>query len=54
MDLRTVRQLPNGNLISNGNTISQVTSIQKPDFDSIFYIITSEVQGFSGHGYRFH
>jgi len=46
--------MPNGNLISNGNTISQVTIIQKPGFDSIYYIITAEIQGSSGHGYRFH
>lgn len=46
--------MPNGNLISNGNTISQVTIIQKPGFDSIYYIITAEIQGSSGQGYRFH
>ena len=46
--------MPNGNLITNGSTITQVTIVQKPGFDSIYYIVTSEVQGFSGQGYRFH
>ncbi len=46
--------MPNGNLITNGNTISQVTIVQKPGFDLVYYIVTSEVQGFSGQGYRFH
>ncbi len=46
--------MPNGNLINGGNTISQVIIIQKPGFDNIYYIITSEVQSFSGQGYRFH
>jgi hypothetical protein len=46
--------MPNGNLIPNGNTITQVTIIQKPGSDSLYYVITSEIQGFSGQGYRFH
>lgn len=46
--------MPNGHLITNGNTISQVLIIQKPAHSFLYYIITSEVQGFSGQGLRFH
>jgi len=41
-------------LVTNGNTITQVTIVQKPGADHIYYIFTSEVQAFSGQGYRFH
>ena len=40
--------IPNSHLIPNGNTITQVMIIQKPGFDSLYYIITSEVQAYSG------
>lgn len=46
--------MPNGNLIANGYTITQVLIIQKPSHPSLYYIITSEVQGFSNQGLRFH
>ena len=46
--------IPNSNLVANGNTITQVMIIPKPTFDSIYYIITSEVQSYSGQGYQFH
>jgi hypothetical protein len=41
-------------LVPNGNTITQVTIVQKPGSDDLFYLFTSEVQAFSGQGYRFH
>lgn len=41
-------------LVPNGNTITQVTIVQKPGSDRLYYIFTSEVQAFSGQGYRFH
>lgn len=46
--------IPNSNLILNGNTITQVLILQKPGSNTIYYIITSEVQGFSGQHYRYH
>lgn len=46
--------MPNGQLVTNGRTITQVLIIEKPASDSIFYIVTSEVQGFSGEGLQFH
>ncbi|MBK8143849.1 MAG: T9SS type A sorting domain-containing protein [Bacteroidetes bacterium] len=46
--------IPNSNLIVNGNTITQVLILQKPGSNTIYYIITSEVQGFSGQHYRYH
>lgn len=46
--------IPNSNLIPNGNTITQVLILEKPGSSSIYYIITSEVQGFSGQHLRFH
>ncbi len=46
--------IPNSNLIPNGKTITQVQIIEKPGSNSIYYIITSEIQGFSGHFYRYH
>lgn len=46
--------IPNSNLITNGNTITQVLILEKPGSSSIYYIITSEVQGFSGQHLRFH
>jgi hypothetical protein len=41
-------------LVTNGNTITQVTIVQRPGSDPIYYIFTTEVQAFSGQGYRFH
>jgi hypothetical protein len=41
-------------LVTNGSTITQVTIVQKPGSPHLFYIFTSEVQAFSGQGYRFH
>lgn len=41
-------------LVPNGNTITQVTIVQKPGSDRLYYIFTAEVQAFSGQGYRFH
>lgn len=41
-------------LVTNGNTITQVTIVQKPGADHIYYVFTSEVQASSGLGYRFH
>lgn len=46
--------MPGSALVTNGNTITQVTIVQKPGADQLYYIITSEVQAFSGQGYRFH
>jgi len=46
--------IPNSNLIPNGKTITQVQIIEKPGSNSTYYIITSEVQGFSGQFYRYH
>ncbi|MBL7764484.1 MAG: T9SS type A sorting domain-containing protein [Chitinophagaceae bacterium] len=46
--------MPNSSLITNGKTITQVLILQKPNSNSQYYIITSEVQGFSGQGYRYH
>jgi hypothetical protein len=46
--------IPNSNLITNGATITQVQIIEKPGSSSIYYIFTSEVQGFSGQFYRYH
>jgi Secretion system C-terminal sorting domain len=46
--------MSNDPLVSNGNTITQVIIFEKPLSDSIYYIVTSEVQGFSGEGLRVH
>lgn len=40
----------NGPLVFNGRTITQVTIVPHPGDDSIYYIITSEIQSFSGEG----
>ena len=46
--------IPNSHLVTSGNTITQAMIIQKPGFDSVYYIITSEIQAGTGQGYRFH
>jgi hypothetical protein len=50
--------IPNSHLIKSANTITQVMIIQKPEFDSLYYIITSEIQagltGLGSAGYQFH
>ena len=46
--------MPNGNLVQSGNTITQVLIIEKPGSDSLYYILTSEIQSYSGHGLKFH
>jgi hypothetical protein len=46
--------IPNSHFVDNGSTITQVLVIEQPGSDSLYYIITSEVQAFSGEGYRFH
>lgn len=46
--------MPNGHLVTNGNTISQVLIIQKPSSNSVYYIITAEIQCFGGQGLKFH
>jgi len=46
--------MPNGQLVRNGRTITQVMILEQPASDSIFYIVTAEVQGFSGEGLRLH
>lgn len=51
---RNGQLMDNSSLVPNGNTITQVTIVQKPGTDDLYYIFTSEVQAFSGQGYRFH
>lgn len=46
--------IPNSFLVAGGNTITQLCAFQKPGSESVYYIITSEVQGFSGEHLRFH
>lgn len=51
--------IPNSHLVTGGNTITQVMIIRKPAHDSLYYIITAEIQaglaGLGQHlGYRFH
>lgn len=46
--------IPNSQLVTNGNTITQIAAVQKPGSESIYYIITSEIQAFSGEHLRFH
>jgi hypothetical protein len=49
--------MPNSLLIPGGSTISQVMILQKPGFNSLYYIITSEIQGGligTPQGYKFH
>jgi hypothetical protein len=46
--------MPNSTLVNSGNTITQVVIIEKPSSDSLYYIITSEIQSYSGEGLRFH
>jgi hypothetical protein len=46
--------MANSNLVTNGNTITQVLIIPKPGSSALYYIITAEVQGTGLHGYRFH
>lgn len=51
---RTHQLMPNGALIAMGWTITQVLPIRKPGSTTQYYIFTSEVQGSSGEGIRFH
>jgi hypothetical protein len=51
---RNGQLMPGSAMVTNGNTITQVTIVQKPGTDHLYYIFTSEVQAFSGQGYRFH
>jgi hypothetical protein len=46
--------MPNGHLVTNGNTITQAMIIQKPGSDSLYYIITAEVQAYTGQGLQYH
>lgn len=50
--------MPASSLVSGGKTITQVMIVQKPGFDSLYYIITGEAQaGLTGIGiapYQFH
>jgi len=41
-------------LVPGGSTITQSVIVKKPSSDSLYYIITSEIQGVSGGGLRFH
>ena len=51
---RNGQLMTGSSLVTNGNTITQVTIVQKPGSAHLYYIFTSEVQAFSGQGYRFH
>lgn len=51
---RNGQLMTGSSLVTNGNTITQVTIVQRPGSAQIYYIFTSEVQAFSGQGYRFH
>lgn len=51
---RTHQAMAGGRMVSGGNTITQVGIVQKPMSSSRYYIITAEIQGFSGQGLRFH
>ncbi|HLP11057.1 MAG TPA: T9SS type A sorting domain-containing protein [Flavobacteriales bacterium] len=46
--------MPGGKLIHTGSTITQVAIVPKPGSSTKYYIITSEIQAFSGEGLRFH
>jgi hypothetical protein len=51
---RNGQLMTGSSLVANGNTITQVTIVPKPGSADQYYIFTSEVQAFSGQGYRFH
>jgi WD40 repeat protein len=46
--------MPNGHLVNNGSTITQVLILAHPGSATNYFIITAEVQGFSGQHLRVH
>lgn len=46
--------MPNGHLVFNGSTITQVLILAHPGSATNYFIITAEVQGFSGQHLRVH
>lgn len=46
--------MPNGNLVFNGSTITQVLLLAHPGSATNYFIITAEVQSFSGEHLRVH
>lgn len=47
-------KMPNGFLIKDGHTITQVVIVPKPKSDSLFYIFTSEIQAMRDSGIQYH